>query len=158
MVKYRYLEKDELSHFEEEFKQFLIVNHIYHEDWLKINKEHPQKALDLVGLFSNQILQRVYEKIKYLEFRSKNYCDVFFFDKNEVFLIKVESKIENKFNFNNANEIHSALTSNFSEVNLYKSSKKYKATREIEIHLLLEKGAILSSKDFWDSLTRLTAN
>ena len=66
-MKYRMLTSEELTHLEEELKQFLIINHVYKEEWERMNLDTPETAQDLVGLFSDQVLQRVYENISYLE-------------------------------------------------------------------------------------------
>jgi hypothetical protein len=152
MVKYRYLEKDELQHFEEEFKQFLIVNEVYNEEWVKLNQENQDKALELVGLFSNQILQRVYENIKYLELRTTNFCDVMFFDVEEVKLIRIEAKKPSSFDFSKVDNIQNALLNHTSELDFFKSSRKYIENREKEIHCFIEKGANPSTKEFWNAL------
>lgn len=83
MPKFRYLSDDELSFFEEELKQFLILNHVYSDEWLRINQNEPEKALELVGVFSDQVLQRVYENMKYFEKRTKDACFVFHYDKEQ---------------------------------------------------------------------------
>jgi hypothetical protein len=155
MVKYRYLEEDELQYFEEEFKQFLILNEVYHEEWVKINQENQDKALELVGLFSNQILQRVYENIKYLELRTTNFCDVMFFDVDEVKLIRIEAKKPRSFDFSKLENIQNALLNHTSDLDFYKSSRKIQTNREIEIHYFIEKGAVPSTKEFWNAMEKL---
>ena len=64
MVKYRYLTDQELQEFEEEFKHFLIANGLHAEEWEKLNNEDPDKAIEVVGLFSNLILDKVYSFAK----------------------------------------------------------------------------------------------
>ena len=41
------------------------------------------------------------------------------------------------------------------KLSFFKSSKKYTKGRELEIHHLIEQGAIPSSKDFWEMLIKL---
>ena len=47
MLKYRLLTDDELKELEHEFKQFLIVNEIYDEEWRKLNAEKSKKVDEL---------------------------------------------------------------------------------------------------------------
>lgn len=155
MIKYRYLNQDELEQFEEEFKQFLIVNHVYNEEWIKINKENPEKALALVALFSNQVLQRVYEKIRFIEQREKTFCKLYFFDSEEIILIKMESSNENFLDFSSVEGIDFALKNHLNEINFYKSKKNYQTSREQEMHQLIEKGAAPSSVEFWDFIKKI---
>ncbi|MES2587614.1 MAG: DUF6495 family protein [Bacteroidota bacterium] len=154
MPKYRYLSDEELIHLEDEFKQFLIVNHVYKEEWEKINVENSEKALELVGLFSDQVLQRVYEKITFLEKRTKDACFLFHFGEEKLDLIIIQSKNKN-IDLGSIESIHEALKTNFKELDFFKSSRKYTKNREEEIHITLEQGAELSSQDFWDLLTKI---
>ena len=57
-MKYRYLTPEELQLFEDELIQFLIVNGIDGPEWEKINKTNPDKARELVGLFSDVVIHR----------------------------------------------------------------------------------------------------
>ena len=66
-MKYRTLKEDELLGLEEEFKQFLIVNGIHNDEWVKMNQEETDKAVELVNIFSDTVLQTVYEKIKFID-------------------------------------------------------------------------------------------
>lgn len=158
MPKYRFLSDEELKHLEEELKQFLIINHVYGEEWEKMNREEPQKALELVGLFSDQVLQRVYENIRFVEKRIKDACFVFYFQTEEVHLkvIQVEKNKE-KLDLSSAESIHDALLHHFSDLSFFKSSKRYTESREKEIHQLIEDGALVSSQEFWETLEKIIA-
>ncbi len=152
-MKYRLLTDDELTHLEEELKHFLIVNHVHKEEWEKINKEQPELALELVGLFSDQVLQRVYENIHYLENRSKDACFVFHCDKENVHLIALQSKNqEAALDFSTPESIHETLTKQGKEVGFFRHSKPYTKSREEEIHQLIEQGCVKSTESFWKSL------
>lgn len=50
------LTEEELSHFSEELKHFLIVNGIHAEEWEMMNRQNPEKACELVGVFSDTVL------------------------------------------------------------------------------------------------------
>ena len=154
MPKYRFLSDEELKHLEEEFKQFLIVNHVYKEEWQKINESDSEKALELVGLFSDQVLQRVYEKITYLEKRTKDACFLFKFGDEVLDLLIIQTQ-NSEIDLSQIESIHSNLKSRFNQLEFYKSSKKHTNTREYEIHLTFEQGAELSSKEFWDLIQQI---
>ena len=76
-MKYRMLSEEELQIFEEDLKQFLIVNGVHNDEWVEMNSNNPDKARDLVGVFSDSVLQKVYEKIRFIEHRSNSSCMVF---------------------------------------------------------------------------------
>jgi hypothetical protein len=71
-MKYRILSDEELAHLEDDFKQFLIVSEVHDDEWREMNKKDSEKALSLVRLFSDTVLQKVYEKVKFIEHRSPN--------------------------------------------------------------------------------------
>lgn len=150
-MKYRLLNNDELNSLEEEFKQFLIVNHVYAEEWQNINTNAPSKALQLVELFSDTVLQRVYEKIQFLEFRSLDTCIVFFVQKKEIDLITIQAT-SSEVNLSTPASIHEALTNQTHHLKFLRTKRTHSKEREAEIHQLVEQGCSVSSEDFWNAL------
>ena len=57
-MKYRILSNEELSHLEEDFKHFLIVNGVHAEEWEALNNNDVDKAVQLVEVFSDTVLQK----------------------------------------------------------------------------------------------------
>lgn len=157
MPKFRYLTDEELTHLEEELKQFLIVNEVYHEEWVKINQEKQGKALELVALFSDQVLQRVYEKMAFLEKRTKDACFVFHFESDKIHLKVIQSERNENLDLSTPESIHEAMTKNFSDLSFFKSTKNMTGNREQEIHRLIEQGAVPSNKEFWEQLEKIIA-
>ena len=156
-MKYRYLTDDELSYFAEELKQFLIVNGIYNDEWTKINQENPDKARDLVGIFSDQILEKVYSNIHFLENRSEERCTVIHISEEKSELIILERKPENTFpSFSTPENIHLALQKNLQDIQFFKASKPNGIEKSILIHQYLQQDFVPSNKEFWSSLITLT--
>lgn len=156
-MKYRILNSEELVHLEEDLKHFLIVNGIHSEEWLQINENEPEKAIQLVELFSDTVLQKVYEKLKFLEFRSTDTCRVFHCLNEKMELISIQKKADSTVDLSTVLSIHDALSKRIEEINFFRSSKNYKESRESEIHLLIEQGCVVSSKTFWDLLNEVLA-
>ena len=156
-MKYRMLTTEELNHLEEELKQFLIINHVYKEEWERMNRETPELASNLVGLFSDQVLQRVYENIHYLEHRSQDACLVFKFEKEAIEMIGLQKKEANSLivNFETPESIHEALTIYPQEIGFFKHTKAYSKQREEEIHQMVEQGCVKSSEEFWKLLLKV---
>ena len=155
-MKYRVLSDEELQHLEGDLKAFLIINGIHGEEWEKLNKEEPQKAIDLVGLFSDQVLQTVYEKVKFLEHRSPGSCLVFHFEEKEQELIAIQKTGNSEaIDLSSVDGIHQALSTMPGELSFFTSKKAYSDSREMEIHQLIEQGAVLSDADFWNSLKEI---
>ncbi len=151
-MKFRTLSLEELGHLEEDLKHFLIVNGIDSETWLYLNKNESNKALQLIQLFSDIVLQKVYEKMSFLEFRSIDSCMVFHCKNDVMELITIQKKNKSLADLSTPQSIHSALINNTDELTFFHTSKKYKINREQEIHQLIEKGCVVSTYDFWNSL------
>jgi hypothetical protein len=67
LVKYRRLRKDELEELEGEFIKFLASNTVTADDWVKTKAETPEKAEDLLDVFSDIVFEKILEKVEYLE-------------------------------------------------------------------------------------------
>ena len=153
-MKYRTLSGEELEVFAEDLKHFLIVNGVHAEEWEEINKSDKQKAIHLVELFSDNVLQIVYEKMKFIEHRSKSSCMAFHLKEDEIELISLNVK-EGDSDLSTPESIHDALVNRPNEIAIFKTSKKYIKEREIEIHEMLEQGCLNSFEAFWRSLEKL---
>jgi len=110
-MKYRILTMEELEVFEEDFKQFLIVNGVHTEEWEEMNKSDKDNAVKMVELFSDSVLQKVYEKIIYLEHRSEQSCLVFKLNKENIELISINSNSD-KISLETPELIHDAILNN----------------------------------------------
>lgn len=152
-MKYRILSNEELSHLEEDFKHFLIVNGVHAEEWEALNKNEVDKAVQLVEVFSDTVLQKVYEKIEYLEFRSLDNCMVFHFGEDKIELISIQRKVNSSVDLSTVESIHDALKKQATELTFFKSEKSYSKEREAEIHDMIEQGCLLSSSQFWTALS-----
>jgi len=155
-MKYRLLTQEELEPLAEDLKAFLIVNGVHHEEWVELNEKDPEKATEIVGAFSDAVLEIVYGKIQFLEFRSTESCMVFHFLPETLELISLNRKAESDTDLSTPESIHEALAKKADGLTWFKTSKAYSGTRAEEIHQLLEQGCYLSSPEFWDALLQLT--
>lgn len=153
-MKYRILSDEELAVFAEELKQFLIVTGVHAEEWEEMNRTNPEKAVQLVEIFSDQVLQTVYERIQFLEHRSENACLVFHCLADQIELISINKKDTSNvaFDLSSVEGIHHALIHHAAEMQFFKTEKPYSKTRETEIHELIEQGCFTSDKAFWEAL------
>jgi hypothetical protein len=156
-MRFRLLSNEELSHLDTEFKQFLIVNHIHAEDWLKINEREPEKSLALVELFSDTVLLKVYEKIQFLEFREQSLFSVYKISEDKVQAIHIKSENES-ISLETDVKISVALKSYLSDLNVYKAEKKVQPFKEDEIHRLIQQGCLVSNEFVWSQMMDLLVN
>lgn len=153
-MKYRILNKEEMTVFDEDFKHFLITNGVTNEEWIEMNQSDQKKATQLVELFSDTVFQKVYEKMNFIEFRSASSCIVFKFDSEEMELISLNRKDET-IELSTPESIHESLVAHTDRLTFFKTKKKYIASREEEMHQLMEQGCFVSSAEFWDALQKV---
>lgn len=156
-MKFRILNDEELAHFENDLKAFLIIHGVDGDSWVTLNKTAPEKARALVELFSDQVLQIVYEKIQCVEHRSPKSLLVFHCGKDQQALIAIQSNSP-EIDLSTPESIHTALTENFGALTIFRSQKTYTESREEAVHQLLEQGAVPSSLSFWNALNEVLEN
>lgn len=153
-MKYRILSQEELEILEEDFKAFLIVNGVHNEEWIEMNASNPDQAIQLVELFSDTVLQKVYDKVRFIEHRSKKSCMVFHLKEDKVELISINAN-NDEVDLTTPESIHEALSKNAGGLSIFKTEKPYSKERAIEIHEMLEQGCVNSSEAFWMQLEKV---
>ena len=154
-MKFRMLTQEELEFFKEEFKQFLIVNGVEAKEWEKMNVSNKEKAVQMVELFSDTVLQKVYGKIKYLEHRTKSSCMVFKFNKKNIELISINVKNGAEIDLSTPESIHEALIKNANQLTVFKTQKEYSGNKVDEVHLMFENGCLNSTASFWNIMLKV---
>lgn len=153
-MKYRILSQEELEILEDDFKAFLIVNGVHNEEWVEMNKSNPEQAVQLVELFSDTVLQKVYDKVRFIEHRSEKSCMVFNLQDDKIELISINA-LNDTADLTTPESIHEALAKNASSLSVFKTSKDYSKDRAMEIHEMLEQGCVNSSEAFWYQLEKI---
>lgn len=148
------LSDEELGLLEDELVSFLIVNGLTKDEWVKLNEVNPEKALDVIGIFSDTILQKVYERVRFIEHRSRKNCLVFRLGNDQIDLISL-SLLDDNLDLSSPDSIHDVLVNHPSKLRIFSASKQYSGNREKEIHQMLEDGCVNSSESFWLSLENL---
>ena len=145
-MKYRCLTDEELTTLEPEFKQFLIANNVYTEEWEALNKRKDKKVQELVEMFSDIVMEKALKNINYLEHLSANSINAFKCGAKEMTLIGINTKNQN-IDFNK-----DTLTDFADELNIFKTSKPYNKVRELEIFELLQSGCSLIDEERFNKL------
>jgi len=154
MAKYRRLSDEELKELEQEFKQFLIANGVHNEEWVKINKDQPEEALNLVDLFSDLVLEKSLEQIKYLIHTTPGDLKVFWFQKNKARLVALKSNTS-AINFT-SDVWMSEIPEHFSEVEFFTSEKEFEEKeRSKELFTLIKAGALVSTEQMFKMIHEL---
>lgn len=135
MLKYRLLTDDELKELEEEFKQFLIVNEIYDEEWRKLNAEKSETVDELIVTFSNLVLGKSLKKIYYIEIATKEGIKAYHCKDNEIELIGISTQ-QAGIDFLSLTPDELSTT----PLSIFMTSKKYEEERETTIFNMLNSG------------------
>ena len=121
-----------------------------------MNKSNPVLALEMIELFSDNVLQIVYEKVKFLEHRTSDSCFVFNCGAEKLELIAIQKKSPTELvDLSTPEGIHEALTKKAGFLSFFTNEKPYSQARESEIHQMLEQGCVNSTEDFWNALSQI---
>lgn len=159
-MKYRRLSIDELADMENEFVRFLVSNGVTADDWEKIKVENPPKAEGLIEIFSDVVFDKVLEKVKYIEHRSRNDIKTFrcLETKIELLGLQVDNAVGIDFTQEQAfenmkNYIQHAPKGS---IQMYSAEKAYKDNNpKKEIFSMLENGGAISDGKIFEMLLQL---
>jgi hypothetical protein len=131
-MKYSRLPESELRHLEKEFIDFLVVNGIVAEDWVKLKESDSEAASQIIDQFSDVIWEGVLRKTQYLEKKETQVVYFFKCDADKLHLIKV-SNIDGKMMQQTA-------------------SKDYIKNREDEIFDLIKSGCEITDGEGYNNV------
>ena len=156
-MRFRKLSNVELEALSEELIQFLVVQGIDDELWRKINKESPQKAEELVSLFSDTVLQKVYSKVGFLYFVSEQIFSIFKIEGEdmEAIVIKNKSKTES---FQNLKSVMTRITEDKNDYEVLHAKRALGDKILDEIHALTEKGCLVAEEELWQYFSQFCKN
>jgi hypothetical protein len=149
-MRFRRLTIEELKAIEPELKQFLIVNEMYGDDWEKLNQEYPDKAQALVDVFSDNVLDKVYSKIDFLEKRTSNAFSVFSVTNTDIETITIQSNTIELFT---NEQIEVALNQHLAALEIFCGTKKIETNKSDEVFKLIQSKCDLSTYDVWHSFS-----
>ena len=148
-MRYRMLTDEELNALSDDFTQFLVVQGIDDYSWRKMNLENKEKAIQIVEIFSDTVLAKVYSKIKYLSYVSEKVYSIFRINQETINLILIKST-EPTFTFKNEKLIPELLISHPNSWELYSSTKQVGEKLTDEIHKLCTQGCQISKVETWE--------
>ncbi len=150
MAKYRILTKEELKNFETEFVNYLVVNGIAADAWVKMKAEEPEKASKIVELFSDVIMEGVLRKVNFVEIRQKAYVQSIQFMTDAMRMAAISCK-DPKIDLREID--FSKITASSVELfEIHQGEKKYDEIREQIIFDYVQKGFEVSDGKLFKSL------
>ncbi len=119
-MKYSRLPEEELHNLEKEFIDFLVVNGITADDWVKLKEEDSEASEAIIDQFSDVIWEGVLRKTEYLEKKEEGIAYYFKCDETEIHLIRI---------IRNGDKMVKQV-----------ASKSYKKERESELFDMIQSG------------------
>ena len=152
MPKYRLLSSEELELFEKEFIDYLVINSITADDWVKIKTTDNPKANRILSLFSDVILEKVLRQTHYLKKVNRDSILCFHFQQEQIVMAGIQST-----NKQEIQDYISGSKSEMSSLELLSSTKRYAQQRELELFDIMSKGATISDGELYKKLLLLSA-
>ncbi len=138
-MKYRRLSAEELEEMEQEFIQYLVSNGIDAPQWERIKAESDEAQMWLDG-FSDVVLQKVLEGIRYLEYRSAAEARFIACGEHEMNMIALVSK---QVDLTDSEALKAAVVKP-GKLEVFKGTKPYSEDRESELFKLTQSGCEIS--------------
>lgn len=153
MVKYRKLSIEELEELKTEFIQFLAVNGIDAEKWQDIKKNNITEAEQFIDSFSDVVLEKSLQSIKYIEHRTSTDYKVFFYDEQKATMIGVKSSSVNLLENSWIERSEELLIKD--KISFIKGVKHYTDTRLKELFEMLKKGCVPTDQKLYTLLKKV---
>lgn len=151
MGKYRSLTTEELQALEKEFVDFLVLNGITGEDWVKMKEQSPDSASEMTELFADVVWEGILRKAQYLLHRSSTSIKCFQCLTDHMVLVAMDS--ESVDLVNDFDTVSSGQRA--SEVKVYTTTKPYNTTREAELFSMISQGCEITEGQLFKKLCML---
>lgn len=148
--KYRALTSAELGELEKEFIEYLIVNGITADDWMKLKKDEPEKAEDILLLFSDVVFEGILRKVSFLEKRMSNELMIFQCLADRMVLVGITSS---SLDFTDQNSLEKAINQPPGDAEVYTTEKAYHPDRELELFKMIESGCTITDGKLFKTLS-----
>ena len=150
MAKYRSLTLEELKSMEKEFVDFLVLNGIPGDDWVKLKSSDPDKAEGICEAFSDVVFTKILKNCRYIERHAPKQVVSIFCDDNKMFLMGLDAPME--IDFTDKSNIDNLKANPPTGLQTVKSEKEYTKEREVEIWEMLNNGFFISDQKLYMAL------
>jgi hypothetical protein len=152
-MRFRRLSSEELFALETEFKQFLVVHEQYDEEWRNLAENHPEKAEQFIELFSDLVLEKVYNQVSFLVHFSHGM--VSFFDMRNDPLKAYQIKCPAHLSLQNETQLETLVNKHFDDLHFYFGEKNMITEKAVEVFDLIRKGSEVCEDIFFYKYTKL---
>ena len=162
-MKYRRLTIEELEELENEFVRFLAANTVTSEDWVQLKTTSPEKANQLIDIFSDIVFEKVIQKINYLEHRSPKDLKLFECLEDKIKLIGIKVSDVESFDFTKKQKAEEMFyqfrVAPKGSIKMYSAEKGYKnSDRSQELFKMMQDGCLISDGKLYKTMLDSTKN
>ncbi len=143
---------------EQDLIQFLAANSITADDWEKLKRDEPDKAMALIDRFSDIVFEKVLSKELDLEHRSPKKLKVFRCEQERIRLMGLDLPEDTPTDLTDPEAFEHLMQDPSGAgkgAKLYHAEKPYNKERETEIKEMLDQGCQLTEKKLFDLLERV---
>lgn len=142
-AKYRSLTLEELHALEKEFVDYLVLNGITADDWKRLKQNDPEKAEDIITLFSDVVFEGILRRVSYLEYRDRSEVRAFQCLGEKMVLVGMRSDVGG-IDFRDSRFLEDAAKNPPAGIQVFTTDKKYKKPRESELFEMIEAGCTIT--------------
>ncbi|MCH2023385.1 MAG: DUF6495 family protein [Saprospiraceae bacterium] len=156
-MRFRRLTEEELTALKEDFIQFLASNQITANEWLDMKAENADKVHDLIDMFSEIVLEKVFGNLEYLQHRTKDTIRVFYCQKDKITMTGLQITDPSRDLTNPKDlEILSNPDAIQGKVKVFQMDKKYSQKRPDEVYSMMSNnGCQPAPKGMFDLLVKM---
>ena len=147
---FKRLSEEDLAGLEKEFIDFLVLNGVTADDWIKLKDDKPHNASQMVDSFSDVVYAGMMRNVKYVERITPTEIMCFYCQPNQVVLVALETKNTNT-DFTTVTDF-SNIKNISQDIHIYTTTKQYMKPREQEVFELIEMGAKVSDSTLFNAI------
>ncbi|MDC0231135.1 DUF6495 family protein [Aureispira] len=156
-MRFRRLTEEELTPLKEDFIQFLASNQITAKEWIDMKAADSDKVHDLIDMFSEIVLEKVFGTLEYLQHRTKDTIRVFHCQENKITMTGLQITDPSK-DLTNAKDlvVLSDPEAIQGKIKVFQMDKNYSQKRPDEVYGMMSKnGCQPAPKGMFDLLTKM---
>ena len=157
LPKYKLLTEQELKELEKEFVDFLVINGIVVDDWLKIKEQSTEKTEEIILLFSDVVYEQVLRSTQYIKSVTPKRILCFHCLESKMVLMGLDARNAEGIDFSRIHYLEEILRDFPPSLSVLHSNKEYQDSRERDIFKMLERGAEISDGNLFKSISLLYA-
>jgi hypothetical protein len=153
LPKYRILTREELQELEKEFVEYLVLNGITAQDWVKMKEQRKEEAEEIIVLFSDVVFESIMRKVKFLESRGKKYIRIFQCLPEQLVMVAMEADENTASDFSDPTWLQQAMQNPPAGIKVYTTSKPYTMLREREVFEMTQTGCFITDDRIFKTLS-----